>query len=100
MSANAAKNLGSGAAASVVSLELLEKAFKAADDSVYQFGHKLAAGGRLSTSLIGLVIEKNLIAAGRVGHGNAYLCREGEVFPFFLKPYSIRVLGTPPNRGS
>jgi len=67
----------------VVSLELLEKAFKAANDSVYQFGHKLAAGGRLSTSLIGLVIQKNLIAAGRVGHGNAYLCREGEVFPFF-----------------
>jgi hypothetical protein len=74
---------GSDSDAPVVSLELLEKAFKAANDSVYQFGHKLAAGGRLSTSLIGLVIEKNLIAAGRVGQGNAYLCREGEVFPFF-----------------
>jgi hypothetical protein len=83
MAANSAEFHAQEAPAPVVSLELLERAFKAANDSVYQFGHKLAAGGRLSTSLIGLVIEKNLIAAGRVGHGNAYLCREGEVFPFF-----------------
>ncbi len=64
-------------------LQLIEGAFKAANHSVYQFGHKLAAGGRLAASLIGVVIEEGVIAAGRVGAGNAYLCRDLEVFPFF-----------------
>lgn len=66
-----------------LALRLVEEAFRAANHSVYQFGHKLAAGGRLAASLIGVVIEDGVIAAGRVGLGNAYLCRDMEVFPFF-----------------
>lgn len=67
------------------SLEILEAGFKRANDSVYSFGHKLAAGGRLAASLLGIVVEDNLIAAGRVGQGSAYLFRQGSLFPFFVK---------------
>jgi len=61
----------------------LEDAFKNANNSVYQFGHKLSAGGRLSTSLMGLVISDGQVAVGRVGTGSTYLCRGSHVFPFF-----------------
>ncbi|RIL10735.1 MAG: hypothetical protein DCC75_03730 [Proteobacteria bacterium] len=71
------------AAPAEISLEALEHAFKSANNSVYSFGHKLAAGGRLSAALMGVVVEDNLIAAGRVGPGNIYLIRQGEIFPFF-----------------
>ena len=64
-------------------LGLLENAFRTANNSVYQFGHQLAAGGRMAASLISLVIDSGFIAAGRVGAGGAYLCRLGELFPFF-----------------
>ena len=68
---------------SSVSVEVLEAAFKSANTSVYEFGHKLAAGGRLAACLLGLVIEDDVIAAGRAGAGSAYLFRQGELFPFF-----------------
>ena len=66
-----------------ISLEVLEAAFRNANSSVYSFGHQLAAGGRMAASLLGLVVEDNVVAAGRVGGGTAYLFRRGELFPFF-----------------
>jgi len=66
-----------------ISLEVLETAFRKANNSVYQFGHSLAAGGRMAASLIGIVIEHDVVAAGRVGFGSAYLVRAGEAHPFF-----------------
>lgn len=68
---------------SEASLKILEAAFKNANNSVYSFGHRLAAGGRLGTSLIGMVVHEQMISIGRVGAGSAYLLREGELFPFF-----------------
>lgn len=65
------------------SVEILESAFKRANSSVYNFGHQLAAGGRMAASLIGLVIERDIIAAGKVGTGHACLYRADEIFPFF-----------------
>jgi hypothetical protein len=56
---------------------LLESAFRKANISVYEFGHKLSAGGRMAASLIGLVIKDNLVTAGRVGAWSAYLLRGG-----------------------
>lgn len=66
-----------------ISQAVLEAAFKRANTSVYDFGHKLAAGGRLAASLIGLVIEDSVVAAGRVGEWSAYLLRRGVLYPFF-----------------
>ena len=63
--------------------ELIIDVIKNANESVYSFGHKLAAGGRMASSLLGIVIEENTIAAGRVGAGSAYLYREGDLFSFF-----------------
>lgn len=68
---------------SPIGLEVLEAAFKKANSSVYQFAHKLAAGGRMSSSLLGVVLENKIIAAGKVGPGNVYLYRDRELFPFF-----------------
>lgn len=65
------------------SLSALEAAFRTANSAVYDFGHKLSAGGRMAASLVSVFIRGGLIAAGRVGHGVAYLSRKGEVFPFF-----------------
>ncbi|MFM1847537.1 MAG: hypothetical protein RL417_1011 [Pseudomonadota bacterium] len=68
------------------SLQILEAAFKKANSAVYQFGHKLAAGGRMSASLIGLVVEDECVAAGRAGRSSAYLARGASLFPFFDQP--------------
>ncbi|MEY4701427.1 MAG: hypothetical protein RL326_1614 [Pseudomonadota bacterium] len=62
---------------------LLEDAFRTANSSVYGFGHKLAAGGRMAASLLGMVIDEGRFAAGRVGTGSVYLFRDKQLFPFF-----------------
>lgn len=67
---------------------VLEEAFRCANSSVYGFGHKLAAGGRMAASLLGLVIEEGRLATGRVGYGSVYLFRKGQLFPFFEAPES------------
>lgn len=64
-------------------VSLIEGAFRSANTSVYEFGHKLAAGGRMAASLIGFYIRDRVIAAGRAGSVSAYLLRDGEVCPFF-----------------
>lgn len=76
-----------------ISLEVLETAFKRANSSVYEFGHRLAAGGRMAASLLGLVVEKNTVAAGRVGYGSAYLVREGDIYSFFEQGMEREVEG-------
>jgi hypothetical protein len=75
--------LGTGGQEDDISVDVLEAAFRNANTSVYNFGHKLAAGGRMSAALLGLVVEGQTVAAGRVGPGSAYLYRGGELFPFF-----------------
>jgi hypothetical protein len=65
------------------SRRLIEVGFKSANAAVYQFGHKLAAGGRMAAALLGLVVADGCVVAGRAGQGAAYLCRGDEVFPFF-----------------
>lgn len=89
-----------GSPSSEISLAVLEAAFKNSNSSVYSFGHKLAAGGRMSASLVGLVVHDNVLAAGRVGSGGAYLVRRGQLFPFFepgaqnqASPASMSYLG-------
>jgi hypothetical protein len=62
---------------------VLEEAFRLANSSVYSFGHKLAAGGRMAASLLGLAIEGERFAAARVGQGSVYLFRHKQLFPLF-----------------
>jgi hypothetical protein len=66
-----------------VAVGLLHHAFRIANTSVYSFGHKLAAGGRLCASLLGVVVSEGRIAAGRTGIGSVYLFRKGTLLPFF-----------------
>lgn len=81
-SAGAVRTLGSEEGVVAV----LEEAFRSANTSVYSFGHKLAAGGKMAASLLGVVIEGGRLATGRVGFGSVYLFRGGELFPFFEAP--------------
>lgn len=64
-------------------LKAIEAAFRRANSSVYSFGHKLAAGGRMAASMIGLVLLERVVSVGRVGVPSAYLYRNSEVYPFF-----------------
>ncbi len=68
-----------------LSLRALETAFKNANKGVYDFGHKLAAGGKLAASLLGVVIINSTVATARVGNGSVYLYRGEELFPFFVE---------------
>jgi hypothetical protein len=61
----------------------LEEAFRLANSSVYGFGHKLSAGGRMAASLLGLAIEGSRFAAARVGQGSVYLFRANQLVPLF-----------------
>ncbi len=68
---------------SAENLQAIEVAFKRANNSVFTFGHKLAAGGRMAASLIGVILQENVISIGKVGGACAYLARGGELYPFF-----------------
>jgi hypothetical protein len=67
-------------------VKVLEDAFRSANSSVYSFGHKLSAGGRMAASLLGVAIQDGRIATGRVGFGSVYLFRKNQLYPFFDAP--------------
>lgn len=63
--------------------QVLEQAFRTANRVVYEFGHKLVAGGRLGASLVGVIVHEGAVSVGRVGEAEVFLVREGHLFPFF-----------------
>ncbi|MEY4667371.1 MAG: hypothetical protein RL518_70 [Pseudomonadota bacterium] len=67
-------------------VKVLEDAFRSANSSVYSFGHKLSAGGRMAATLLGVAIQDGRIATGRVGFGSVYLFRKNQLYPFFDPP--------------
>lgn len=64
------------------SVAILEAGFKRANRSVFDFSQKMLASGKLTSSLIGVVIEDDFVSVGRVGFGGVYVYRGGEVAPF------------------
>lgn len=66
-----------------ISQSILELAFKQTNSAVYNFGHKLAAGGKMSASVMGAVLDNNSIAVGKIGGWSAYLVRDKFLYPFF-----------------
>jgi len=67
-------------------VRVLEEAFRSANSSVYSFGHKLSAGGRMAAALLGVAIDDGRLATGRVGFGSVYLFRNNQLYPFFEAP--------------
>ena len=65
---------------------LLEAGFERANQQIYAFGHKLAAGGTLATSIIALAISQGELAAARVGTGDVKFRRDGEDSWLFEAP--------------
>jgi hypothetical protein len=64
-------------------VNVIELAYNKANSGVYEFGHKLSAGGRMSASVVSVFINGGCIYASRVGQGQAYLSRDSQAFPFF-----------------
>jgi hypothetical protein len=64
------------------SVAILEAGFKRANRSVFDFSQKMLASGKLTSSLIGVVVEDDFVSVGRVGFGGIYVYRGGEVAPF------------------
>lgn len=62
---------------------VVENAFRTANSSVYNFGHRLAAGGRMAASMIACIVDGRHLVCGRVGFASVYLFREGQLFPLF-----------------
>jgi hypothetical protein len=62
---------------------VVENAFRIANSSVYNFGHRLAAGGRMAASMVACVVDGRHLVCGRVGFASVYLFREGQLFPLF-----------------
>ena len=67
-------------------VKVLEDAFRSANSSVYSFGHKLSAGGRMAAALLGVAIHDGRLATGRVGFGSVSLFRKNQLYPFFEAP--------------
>lgn len=80
------QNAPEGVKGEEVVVKVLEEAFRSANSSVYSFGHKLSAGGKMAASLLGVVIQDGRLATGRVGFGSVYLFRKNQLYPFFDTP--------------
>lgn len=69
--------------ADVSAKQVIQSGFSQANNSVYTFGHSMAAGGMVSAALLGFCVREGGAAAGRVGAGQVYLLRNGEMVPLF-----------------
>jgi hypothetical protein len=61
----------------------LERAVRDSNQYIYQFAHKLAAGGKTAASLMGVLCGQNVVSIVRSGDGSAFLIRGKKLFPFF-----------------
>lgn len=77
-------------------VSMLESGFERANGQVYAFGHKLAAGGSLSTSIIAVAVSDGELAAAKVGDGDVILEREGERVWLFSAQEETAISGMHP----
>ena len=66
-----------------LSHNIVSEGFKNANRSVYDFGHKLSAGGRMKACLTSLAVVNGIASVARVGSGNVYLYRDKNIYSFF-----------------
>ena len=66
-----------------LSHNIVAEGFKNANRSVYDFGHKLSAGGRMKACLTTLAVVNGAVSVAKVGNGNVYLYRDKKIYSFF-----------------
>jgi hypothetical protein len=79
---------------------ILEDVFLQTNDYIYRFAHKLAAGGKTSASLVGVLWGPHAVSVARAASGSVFLVRDEQLFPFFddtMSVYDIAYLGVTHN---
>lgn len=75
---------------------ILEDVFLQTNDYIYRFAHKLAAGGKTSASLVGLLWGPHAISVARAASGSVFLVRDEQLFSFFddtMSAHDLAYLG-------
>ncbi len=70
-------------ASKTLSHDIVSAGFKNSNRSVYDFGHKLAAGGRMKAFLTTVAVVNNVVSVAKVGGGDIYLYRNKHIYSFF-----------------
>lgn len=74
-----------------LSHDVVSAGFKNANRSVYDFGHKLVAGGRMKAFLTTLAVVNGVVSVAKVGCGDVYLYRNKHIYSFFAEEQMIDV---------
>jgi len=85
-STSAGESKGGKNNSSRIGLEFLQSAFREANQQVYQYGHRMLAGGHLGAMAMLLVFDGKKCSLGRVGSYGAFLWRQGKLQPFYESP--------------
>lgn len=64
----------------------LERAFRAANSSVFGYAQRMGLGGSMAVSMLGVLIDRGQLSSARVGAASVYLFRNRQLFPFFEPP--------------
>ncbi len=63
--------------------EIVRRSFKEANTQVYQYGHRIGAGGRISATGMLLAVADGRCTVGRVGDYQGFLLRGNKLSPLF-----------------
>lgn len=66
--------------------DLLTTAFKAANDSVYEYSHRMAAGGSFAAKAVAAIFDERQLSVAHLGASDSFLLRDGTLLSFFDRP--------------
>lgn len=66
-------------------LEIVRSVFREANTRVYEYGHRMAAGGQVSAKGIVAVFDGERMSIGQAGECQSFLWRGGKLMPFFAE---------------
>ncbi len=62
---------------------IVAASFKSANDKVYEYSHRMAAGGSFAAKAVLAAIDRSRICVGQLGGCTAFLLRDGTLLDFF-----------------
>ncbi|MCB0345884.1 MAG: hypothetical protein KDD66_12265 [Bdellovibrionales bacterium] len=64
-------------------IELIKAGFKTANDKVYEYSHRMAAGGTFAAKAIVAAIDHERVTLGQLGGCEGFLLRDGTLLSFY-----------------